>query len=74
MLQLCKRKPNKANKAITVQDTPKEAFKDGEDVPGNPAKKVKVEAEESTSRCEDVWWLYHKIRLSLEGVQWTTVK
>jgi len=65
MLQLCEQKPNKANKAITAQDTTKEALKDGEDVPGNPAKKVKVEEEESTSRCEDVR-LYHKIRLSLE--------
>ena len=34
------KKPNKANKAITAQDTSKEALKDGEeDVPGNPAKK-----------------------------------
>ena len=41
MLQLCKQKPNKANKAIiTAQGTPKEALKNGEeDSPGNPAKK-----------------------------------
>ena len=65
MLQLCEQKPNNI-KATTAQDTPMEALKDGEDLPGDPAKKIKVEEEESTSRCdhnnEDVW-LYHKIRL-----------
>ena len=64
MLQLCEQKPNKANKATTAQDTPKEVLKDGEDVPGNPDKKIKVEEEESTSRCDHNnadFWLHHKI-------------
>jgi len=42
MLLLCEQKPYKA---ITAQDTPREASRDGEDVPGNSAKKRKVEEE-----------------------------